>query len=207
MVRIEDLYVSFGNEKVISNLSFELSKGEKVAVVGASGSGKTTLLNVLMGFVKPSRGVVTVDGVRVSASTIDSIRRGISWLPQELHLKLDTVRELLFYPFGFKQNRMMQPSDREVEEMLSALLLDNSILDKQLCDISGGQKQRIVIASLILLKRPLLLLDEPTSALDSVSKRAVVDAILGLKHVTVLASSHDSEWNDAMERIVDLNSK
>lgn len=204
MIQVDNLSVSFGPEQVIQGLSFTVKPGEKVALAGPSGSGKSTIINLLMGFVHPFDGHVTVNGMGLSEHTATAIRRSMAWLPQELAFKVQTVSQLFYLPFTFRANRHLHPDRASVEAMLGNLLLDYSIMDKQLAEISGGQKQRIALASVLMLNRPLLLMDEPTSALDAESREAIISLISGLKSVTVLTSSHDAEWLRAMDFVIDI---
>jgi len=206
MIQIENLSVSYGDEQVISNLSFAAKKGDKVALSGPSGSGKSSILNLLMGFVYPFTGKVSVNGIDLNEQNIDAIRQQISWLPQELSLKLDMVEELFYYPYTFKANRHLRPSSDAVEKIFGDLLLDVSLLKKSLSEISGGQKQRVALASVLLLKKGILLLDEPTSALDAESRTAIINLIKRLDGVTVIASTHDEEWLAAMDMVINLKS-
>jgi ABC-type transport system involved in cytochrome bd biosynthesis, ATPase and permease components len=206
MIQIKNLSVSYGDEQVISNLSFAAKKGDKVALSGPSGSGKSSILNLLMGFVYPFSGRVTVNGIDLNEQNIDAIRQQISWLPQELSLKIDTVEELFFYPYTFRANKHLRPSTEEVKRIFGDLLLDVSLLEKSLSEISGGQKQRVALASVLLLKKDILLLDEPTSALDAESRSAIINLIKKLDGVTVIASTHDEEWLAAMDTVINLKS-
>ncbi|WP_320052097.1 ATP-binding cassette domain-containing protein [uncultured Acetobacteroides sp.] len=206
MIQIENLSVSYGDEQVISNLSFTARKGDKVALSGPSGSGKSSILNLLMGFVYPYSGRVAVNGIKLNEQNIDAIRQQISWLPQELSLKIDTVEELFFYPYTFRANKHLRPSSEDVKRIFGDLLLDTSLLEKSLSEISGGQKQRVALASVLLLKKDILLLDEPTSALDGESRAAIINLVKRLEGVTVIASSHDEEWLAAMDTVINLKS-
>lgn len=205
MIELDNISVSFAQEQVLSGLSVYIKRGDKVALVGPSGCGKSTVLNLIMGFVRPANGAVKINGVAMSEQTIGAIRQQISWLPQELSLKVDSVRELFYYPFTFKVNRAKYPSDAEVARIFGELGLDIGLLDKSLLEISGGQKQRVVLASVLLLKKGILLLDEPTSALDVDSKNAIVALVKRLEGVTVVAATHDREWIGAMDQVVELN--
>lgn len=207
MITVENISVSFDNEKIFDDFSFSLIKGQKIAISGASGMGKSTLLNVILGFVPIEKGVISVNNIVHSSETIKQIRQNVAWLPQDLHLKLDSVHDLLFLPFSFALNRNNKPSDNEVEKMLEELLLEKSILRKKLDEISGGQKQRVALASQLLLKKPLLLLDEPSSALDDVAQEAVLKIISQNKELSVLSVSHNKKWLEKMDEVINLTKK
>jgi putative ABC transport system ATP-binding protein len=204
MIQAKDVTVRFDQETVLDKLSFEVKQGSKVAVKGLSGSGKSTLLNVLLGFVLPESGVIRITGHPLHQDHIHTIRSKVAWLPQELPLLVDRVRDLFLMPFTFARNKALLPTDREVAEVFEAFRLETGLLNKPLPEISGGQKQRVALASCVLLKRPLLLLDEPTSALDAVTKQGVMDFLFSLTDRTILALSHDPEWIARSEQLISL---
>ena len=204
MIHAKDVVVRFNQETVLDNFSCDVSKGAKVAVQGLSGSGKSTLLHVLMGFVIPESGEIIIAGHPLNQEHIQEVRSQIAWLPQELLLLLDRVRDLLLMPFSFARNKALLPSDREVAEIFEAFRLETNLLNKPLQEISGGQKQRVALASCVLMKKPLLLLDEPTSALDAATRQGVMDYLFNLRELTILALSHDQEWISRSDKVITL---
>lgn len=205
MISFTNVDINYDSEKVIENFSLEVKKGEKVVLSGPSGSGKSTILNAIMGFVNMLKGVVTVNGNIVGPQAIHTIRKQISWLPQDVDFNVKYCRELVYFPFQFQVNKSIKPSDKVVNDLLAALLLPAGILNKAIDEISGGQKQRLALASVLMLNRPILLLDEPSSALDAVSADAIVAILSAKKDVTVVSSSHDAEWIQKMDRIIKIN--
>ena len=201
MIEAKNISIQYKAEVPVRDLSFRVKVGEKVVLVGPSGSGKSSVLNAIPGFVALSAGNLIVDGVELSAESVNAIRKKLSWLPQELNLELENVDNLLYYPFTFKENRKKMPPREKVEEMLLQLNLEPSILTKKLSEISGGQKQRIALISVLLLNRPILLLDEPTSALDDDSTEKLIQLILSLKNTTVLSASHDKRWTGNLNQL------
>ncbi len=204
MVSIHDLDISFKNEIIFNKFSLTIHKGEKIAVIGKSGKGKSTLLNLLAGFIPDFKGNVSVFGIDLSFSTISDIRKKMAWLPQDTSLKLKTTEELLYAPFEFLLNKNNKPSRTEILEIFNELDLSERLLTKKIKEISGGQKQRIILASCLLLKKPLLLIDEPTSALDEHIKKKVTDFILNKKDLTVIAATHDAYWIENSDKVVEL---
>ena len=202
MIKIENVSVRYQNETPFRNLSFVVNRGEKVCLTGPSGCGKSTLLNAIPGFVPLAEGRIEVDDLPLTAGNCPRIRQKIAWLPQELNLELDTVKILLLYPFAFKGNKKNSPDRKTVLQLFEKLLLDENLYDKSLAEISGGQKQRVAIASVLLLKKTIMLLDEPSSALDDEATKLLADYILSLENITVISASHDKHWIDRMDRKV-----
>ena len=207
MIAIEHASIRFQELRVLSDFSLALAKGEKVVISGRSGSGKSTLLQALLGFVEIGQGEIRVDGLKLGPETIQEIRQRIAWLPQELGLALPTAGELFYYPYTFKKNQGLRPDWASVRAMLDRLELPGDILQKRSFEISGGQKQRLLAASLLLMKRPLMLLDEPTAALDRHSAKLLLAAVSAMEETTVLAATHDPQWKEGLDRSVALEGK
>jgi len=202
---LENISKSFNGVNIISNLSLEIPDGSKVAVIGKSGAGKSTFLNMLMGFILPDNGNITLLGMDVNEKNINEIRENLSWVPQELNIDVRYVRELLLLPFGYNKNKKYNPSEKTITNALDMFGLKEDILGKDVSDISGGEKQRIFLTSSYLLKRKICFLDEPTSGLDSDSKREVINYFLHECASTVVAVTHDEKWMDNSNIIIDLN--
>ena len=196
---------SYNGVNIINNLSVEIPAGSKVAVTGKSGAGKSTLVNMLMGFILPDIGNITLLGMDVSEENINEIRKNLSWVPQELNIDVNCVRDLLLLPFGYNKNKKNKPSEKTIINALDMFGLKEDILTKDVSDISGGEKQRIFLTSSSLLKRKICFLDEPTSGLDADSKKKVINHFLNECVSTVVAVTHDQEWMDNSDIKVDLN--
>jgi putative ABC transport system ATP-binding protein len=196
---------SFNGKKIINQLSLEIPAGAKVAVTGKSGAGKSTLVNMLMGFVLPDSGNITLLGMDVNEENIDEIRKNLSWVPQELNIDVNYVRDLLLLPFSFNKNKKETPTEKIIINTLNKFGLNEEILVKDVADISGGEKQRVFLTSSSLLKRKICFLDEPTSGLDADSKRKVINYFLRECSSTVIAVTHDQEWMDISDIKIDLN--
>jgi len=208
--KIEDIILrniskSFNGVNIINNLSIEIPAGSKVAVTGKSGAGKSTLVNMLMGFILPDNGKITLMGMDVNEQNINEIRENISWVPQELNIDVRYVRDLLLLPFGYNKNKKDNPSEKTIINALDMFGLKEDILSKDVSEISGGEKQRIFLTSSYLLKRKICFLDEPTSGLDSDSKRKVINYFLHECASTVVAVTHDEKWMDNSNIKIDLN--
>ena len=204
MLTINNLNISFGNEEVHKNFSLSVKRGEKLAITGESGRGKTTLLNVLAGFIPDYEGEISVDGIVLNSKSVYEIRSKMAWLPQDTSLNLGSVEELLLAPFEFIQNKENKPTKEDIAAIFNAFNLSEELLSKKVSEISGGQKQRVILASCMLLNKPLLLIDEPTSALDDAVKEKVADYILKQADITVIAVTHDPYWIENSDNVLHI---
>lgn len=204
---IKNLSLSFGTKAVFSDRSIIIEEKEHICLNGPSGSGKTTFLNLLMGFELPDSGEVFVGGKILVSKNIRAVRNLISWLPQDIQLEAETGKDLLLAPLSFNANKSKMPDEKKIENLLSDLLLDTSLLSQKTDTLSGGQKQRLAIGGCILLDKPLLLLDEPSSALDDEAVTALGALFAKLRDKTIISVSHDERWIRMMDRLItiDLN--
>lgn len=206
MLQIDNACIAFGDEELFSGFCMQLHKGETACIAGESGRGKTSLLNAVMGFVPLRKGTITVGDFELTRNTIDTIRRQIAWIPQELALPMEWVKEMVQLPFELKANRGAPFSEERLFSCFAELGLDEDLYRKRVGEISGGQRQRIMIAVAALLKKPLIIVDEPTSALDSGS----TDKVLAFFHrqteqgASVLAVSHDKTFAHGCNQLINL---
>ena len=180
-VSYEGVTFGYGPERpVLSHLSFEVRPGETLALVGPSGGGKTTTLALLPRFYEPTAGRITVDGIPITDLTLDSLRRQIGIVSQDVFLFGGTLRENIAYG-------RLGASEREIREAadLARLgpLIDSlpqgldTVVGERGVTLSGGQKQRVAIARVFLKNPPILILDEATSALDTETEREIQAAL------------------------------
>lgn len=203
IIDFKNVSLKFDNHVFIKDFNQQIFENEKVVFSGISGSGKTSLLNSILGFIPIHQGEIWVNDLQVNSKNIHEIRKLVSWLPQDLFFDIESCRELVNLPFSFEVNKQFQPTENQFQEMIERLLLPKDILDKKTNEISGGQKQRMVLASLVLLPKPILFLDEPTSALDQKSTEALLEIIHAQKK-TLISSSHDPFWNSKMDKIIQI---
>lgn len=174
MLHINNACIAFGTEVLFSGFNMKLERGETACIVGQSGCGKTSLLNAVMGFVPLKEGSIQVGETLLDISTIDSVRRQIAWIPQELALPFEWVKEMVALPFGLKVNRSVPFSEERLFTCFDELGLEHELYTKRVNEVSGGQRQRIMLAVAAMLNKPLIIIDEPTSALDAGSTGKVL---------------------------------
>ncbi len=204
LISIKNISLRYNEKSLFSNFSLDIRQGEKVALKGMSGVGKTSVLNILLGFVKPDAGKIFYENEKLSSKNIRKLRSNLSYLPQEIHFSNMGVKEFLLLPFGFEKNKHLKPSDKKLKIYLDKFLLEHEILNKQMTEISGGEKQRIALISCLLLEREFMIFDEPTSALDKKTKAAVMDFIFTKKELTLLSTTHDDDWINRCDKVVEL---
>ena len=206
MLHINNACIAFGTEVLFSGFEMKLEKGETACIVGQSGCGKTSLLNAVMGFVPLYEGTIKVGGTLLDKSTIDLVRRQIAWIPQEMALPFEWVKEMVSLPFELKVNRSVPFSEERLFMCFDELGLEHELYFKRVNEVSGGQRQRIMLAVAALLNKPLIVIDEPTSALDTGS----TDKVLAFfrrqaeKGAAVLAVSHDKDFASGCHYLIEL---
>lgn len=207
---VSKIYTSrFGTNKVqaLDNVSFEVEKGEYVAVMGESGSGKTTLLNILAALDKATSGEVTVDGKNLSKikeAEISAFRRdNLGFVFQDFNL-LDnfSVKDNILLPLvllGMDVGEMK----KRLEPIAQSLGIAD-LLEKYPYEISGGQKQRTAVARAIITQPKLILADEPTGALDSRSTDGLLDifAQLNAQGQTIFMVTHSTKAASRAGRVL-----
>ena len=175
--------VSFGytpNEKIIKDLSFNVKKGEKIAIVGETGAGKTTIVKLLMRFYDVNNGSIKIDGVDIEEYDKHSLRSMIGMVLQDSWLFSDTIANNIRYG-------NLDASDEEVIEAAKQVYADNfikqlpdgyeSVLNEDTDNISHGQKQLLTIARTILSRKEILILDEATSSVDTRTEKLIQKAM------------------------------
>lgn len=202
MLKIKNACIRFGKDTLFSGLNIQVAPGEMVCISGESGRGKTSLLKAILGFIPLEEGKITLDDMELSTETADAIRRKVAWMPQELALPSEWVKEMIQVPFDLKANRDVCFAKSCLMRYFEKLGLDEELYDKRVSEISGGQRQRIMLAVSAMLGRQLLLVDEPTSALDIVSCERVLDFFRSLTSTgtAILAVSHDRKFVEGCNR-------
>jgi subfamily B ATP-binding cassette protein MsbA len=186
----------------LAELDLLVPAGKTVALVGPSGAGKSTVLNLIPRFYDVEAGSVSVDGQDVRSVTLESLRRAIALVSQEIVLFDDTIRMNIAYgkPEASEAEIVEAARAAGAHEFISGLPQGyDSLIGPHGVKLSGGQRQRIVIARAVLKNAPILLLDEATSALDTESERHVQAALAQLKRgrTTVMVAHRLSTIVDA----------
>ena len=198
-----------GETPALDGFDLRLDPGSRLALVGPSGAGKTTVTNLLLRFLDPQAGRVTLDGVDIRGLRQEDVRKTFALAGQEAHVFDSTIRENL---------RLARPdaTDDQLHDALSRARLDawvetlpdglDTYVGEQGAELSGGQRQRLVIARALLSDASVFILDEPTAHLDVPTAEALVaDVLEAADDRSVLLITHRPEGLDLVDRIVRLD--
>ena len=179
-------------EKIFNNLSLQIKKGEKIAIVGMSGSGKSTLLNLLLRFYDVTSGHISIDNQDIQAISAESLYNLMTIVQQDVYIFDDTLRANITLNQSFTDEGIKQAVH---QSGLESYVLENESGLQALCgengsNLSGGQKQRLSIARALIRKTPILLLDEATSSLDNQVTIEIENSILEIQDLTALVVTH-----------------
>ena len=197
-LRFDDVHYRYPNGyEALCGVSFRITHGEKVALVGANGAGKSTLLLHTNGLLMPSQGEVVMGGIKLTRRTLPLVRQSVGLVFQDSdnQLFMPTVEEdVAFGP----SNMRLEPEEirRRVTEALDAVGALH-LRGASPFRLSGGQKKRVAIATVLSMEPSVLVMDEPTSNLDPRARRQIIDLIRRFGHTTLIAT-HD------MEMVLDL---
>ena len=212
VLKIDQIEKYYGNKsnltKAIDGISFEVGKGEFVAIMGASGSGKTTLLNCISTIDKVTSGHIYVDGedvTKLKGNQLNRFRREeLGFIFQDFNL-LDTLTAYENIALALSiQNVKPNEIEMRIEEIARRLNIKD-VLKKYPYQMSGGQKQRVASARAIITNPKLVLADEPTGALDSKSAKMLLESFEYLNEslkATILMVTHDAFTASYASRVI-----
>ena len=189
-----------GVVKVLDNVTVRLPRGRTVAVVGESGSGKSTLARAVTGLLPPSKGDISFNGKPLPRALKDRDKdtlRRIQMIYQSADTSLNprqTIRDIIGRPLEFYHGIKGAARDRRVAELLDAIELNESYIDRLPTELSGGQKQRISIARALAAEPEIIICDEVTSALDQIVQEEILTLLMKLQkdtNVSYLFITHD----------------
>jgi ABC-type polar amino acid transport system ATPase subunit len=194
-VKVDRLYKSFGNLKVLREITTEIHKGEVIAIIGPSGCGKSTFLRCLNLLEIPTSGHIYIDGVDITAPKADilKMRQKVGMVFQHFHLfpHMTVLQNVTYAPVKVKQVKSDEARLKGLELLEKVGLSDKAEVYPS--KLSGGQKQRVAIARCLAMEPEILLMDEPTSALDPEMVKEVLDVMKALTKtgITMAIVTHE----------------
>jgi ATP-binding cassette subfamily B protein len=211
-IDLNDVSFQYQNEQaeqsVFKHLDLHIKPGEKIGLVGPSGGGKSTLTRLLLRFEDVNSGAISIDGQDIAGITQASLRRAISYVPQEPLMFHRSVRENIAYgnPTATDEAIIQAAKAAYAHDFINELSEGyDTIVGERGVKLSGGQRQRVAIARAILKDAPILILDEATSALDSESEILIQNALWQLMQKrTAIVIAHRLSTIQKMDRILVL---
>ena len=193
MIEIKDVTKSYGRQKVLQNVSFEIIEGELFGLLGPNGAGKSTLIDILTGIQSMDSGEIFINGKSIKTDKVE-IRKHLGLVPQDIALleELNAVDNLEY--FGGLYGLAGQELKSQIEKLLEVAGLTDKKKEK-VKNYSGGMKRRLNIAVAMLHNPSILILDEPTVGVDAQSRQHIFDYIQSLAEqgTTILYTSHYME--------------
>ena len=215
MIKFENVTYAYEKGKpVISEVSFEIRKGENVGLIGANGAGKSTVMKLLLGLAGPGAGAaagsqtlgrILVDGLEVIPRNLAEVRRKLGFVLQnsDNQMFMPTVLEDMLFGllnYGMSRQEALQRVDSVLKE-----LGQEKLRDLYNHKISGGEKRMAAVATVLAMDPEVLLMDEPTSALDPYNRRIIINTIRELP-CTKIITSHDLDMiYDTCSRVILLS--
>jgi phospholipid/cholesterol/gamma-HCH transport system ATP-binding protein len=198
MIEVRDLHKSFGTQKVLTGVSFNIGESESVVIIGRSGCGKSVLLKHLIGLIRADSGQVVIDGQEISNLTerdLLEVRRKFGMLFQSAAL-FDSLSVAENISFVLRRERKLTQTqiDERVEEVLEMVELPG-IQNKKPSELSGGMRKRVGLARAIIYKPEIVLYDEPTTGLDPVVSDSIDHLIIRVRErlkITTVVVTHDT---------------
>ena len=210
ILKVKDLKKYYGSDealvKALDGVSWEINRGEFVAVVGTSGSGKSTLLNMIGGLDNPSYGKIEIDGNEISKMSDEELtifrRRQIGFIFQNYNLvPMLNVYENIVLPIQLDGNKIDKDFINEIINLLGITSKIKTMPNK----LSGGQQQRVAIARAISTKPSIILADEPTGNLDTKTSLEVIGLLKNTSKAfnqTIVMITHNEEIAQMADRII-----
>lgn len=205
MIRFENVSYSYpGGSRVLKGVSFAVSEGEQVGLIGANGAGKSTLMKSALGLIG-TEGTITVDGLQVNGQNLAAIRKTVGYVLQDSdnQMFMPTVLEdMIFGPMNYGASRA--EAEAMAQEALEMLGMEY-LRDRHNHRMSGGEKRMAAIATILAMKPRAMLMDEPSAALDPRNRRRLIQSLNRIP-VTKIIASHDLDMVlETCSRVLLLN--
>jgi len=205
-IAFNDVSFGYGNvNPVLSSISFEVKKGETIAIVGPTGGGKSTIVSLLARLFEPQKGSITIDGNPIQQFTQKSLREFFGIVPQHSFLFHDTVSENIKFGRPYTEEQVQGAAKLAHAEEFIVKLPEGyqTLLAEAGKTLSGGQQQRLALARALIKDSPVLVLDEATSSLDSASELHIKTILKELKgNVTQIIIAHRLSTIEDADRII-----
>ncbi len=204
--------LAYQDKLLFTDVELEVSKGDKILIVGATGSGKTSLLHTLNLMNPHYEGSILFEGVDIKTYKPEALRYRIMEVMQEPWLDDVTVLEALKEPWQYLVNHKRINSifntpewDTKLQNLLTSFGLESQLLDSKCSKLSGGEKQRVALIRSLQFDPEVLLLDEISSALDQKTSSIISQCLFNHYNGTIIAISHDHLWQNSWQKLWEVS--
>ncbi len=197
-----------GEYDVLKDVSFTINAGERVGLVGKTGSGKTTLVDLILRTYNVPDGTLFIDGQDVNAVSIQSVRAGCAYVPQDNFLFSDTISKNIAFAFDEGDQKAVEEAARlaDIHDNITEFKEGyETVLGERGVTVSGGQKQRISIARALMKNAPILILDDSVSAVDTKTEKVILDNLKRSREGrTTIVIAHRISTVEGLDKIIFL---
>ena len=209
--KLDFSYDEIKGPQILSNINLNVSKGDKILIMGASGSGKSTLIDIISGLLKPVKGEVIVNDKNIKLN-YKSFLSKISYVSQSSYFIDDTIKKNLEL---FQKNNSTNEKINKILQITEAEKFVNNLSEKlntkinmNAQQLSGGEKQRLALSRALLKNFDVLILDEATNALDEETETKVVNNIIqSFKDKIIIFISHNPNFKKIADKVFDINDR
>lgn len=199
MIKVSQLYKSFGQHPVLKNVSLTIEKGETIAIMGKSGVGKSVFIRQMIGLEKPDQGEIWIEDQEITKlsgkSLFDATRQmGMLFQSGALFDSMNVFENVIFHLHLHGSYSDEQLQQIAVQSLKLVDLTEEDVLVKMPSELSGGMRKRVALARLIAYKPKILLFDEPTTGLDPITSQVIIDTIIKTRNelnATSVVVTHD----------------
>ncbi|OHA20650.1 MAG: hypothetical protein A2836_02210 [Candidatus Taylorbacteria bacterium RIFCSPHIGHO2_01_FULL_45_63] len=209
-LRFDSVTFGYGSEKgVLREISFSVPRGTVLGIVGPSGAGKTTIVDLILRLLSPTEGFIALDDTNISDITVESWRKNIIYVAQDMFLRNDSIAEnIRFYDETISDEEMIEVAKMaNIYNLIMSLPKKfDTVIGERGTRLSGGERQRITLARALARKPSILILDEATSSLDAVSEGLIKEALNRLKgKITMIIIAHRPSTLEYVDTIIALD--
>jgi len=209
-IEFKNVKLKYQDTEILKGINYLTTKPKTIGIVGDSGGGKSSFVSLILRFYDPTSGEILINDKNIKEYSLESLRKKIAYIPQNIHIFNDTIAANVAYGEEFDEEKVIKAlKDAALYDYVNSLEKGiYTILKEGGSNLSGGQRQRIAIARALYKNPDILILDEATSALDNKSEKSIINTIKNLKNKLIFIIAHKIHTiEDSDEILVFKNGK